>query len=295
MKCLLFDKGYPHPKNLNAFKLGCKLLGYTVEHSHDYSLLQKDYDLIWINAEYITPDKIPNAKRIMYGPQNFVFPEGKWITEKFNDPRCFYNCLSDWVDKLYSEFGELSCEKKARPFGVDIYKFSEKPLIIDSQYRYDCFIYFKSRHSWCLHYATNICDKLNLRYVVLKYGSYNEEQYMNILRNSKFGIWIGSHESQGFAVQEALATNTPLLVWNAKSMFDEYSNDNQSYANYIGKKELKATSVTTWSDDCGIVFYEKEELEENLVKMCEIYRTFNPRKLIVNELEPSKCILRMLA
>ena len=54
--------------------------------------------------------------------------------------------------------------------------------------------------------------------------------FFNYLQNSKYGIWLDAHESQGFALQEALSCNVPLLVWNISSMNQEY---NSTYNNKI--------------------------------------------------------------
>ena len=43
---------------------------------------------------------------------------------------------------------------------------------------------------------------------------------MAALKQARFCIWIGRHESQGFAFQECLASNVPILVWDVQSMKD---------------------------------------------------------------------------
>jgi hypothetical protein len=129
---------------------------------------------------------------------------------------------------------------------------------------------------------------------VLQYGSYNEEEYKSILKNSRFGIWIGSHESQGFALQEALSTNTPLLVWDVSSMFDEIYNGSMEYMRYQGSKKLLATSCTTWDNTCGIRFTRSEDAEQSLDTMLANWNTFQPRKLIFDTLHPITCLQRMM-
>ncbi len=56
--------------------------------------------------------------------------------------------------------------------------------------------------------------KINL----IEYGTYTEETYKYVLRRSFFGVWIGTTESQGIALQEALAANVPLIVLNSRNM-----------------------------------------------------------------------------
>ena len=72
----------------------------------------------------------------------------------------------------------------------------------------------------------SLLEEKNLNYTWIVYGSYSEDDYIRIVQKSKFGIWIGSHESQGFALEEALSMNCPLLVLDAQSMHEEFDAKN---------------------------------------------------------------------
>ena len=291
MKILIYPPNVHH-KNIHGIRKACSTLGYTCVESHDSSELVKEWDFVWIPNKYILPGDIPNAKRIMYGPHNFVFPCNPWFNQGVFDERCFYNCLSDWNIQVYKEFGTMGLPLIAFPFGVDTESFPKKSVL--ETYKYDCFLYFKHRNHNHLQKMLALCSKKGLNTKVLQYGSYKEEEYKDILRNSRFGIWIGSHESQGFALQEALSTNTPLLVWNVTSMFDEMNGNSVNYSGYIGSKQLLATSCTTWDDTCGIQFTKEEDAEGCLDKMIEGWKSFQPRDLIVTKLDPATCLKRML-
>ena len=65
-------------------------------------------------------------------------------------------------------------------------------------------------------------DKQNENYKVVKYWHYKEEDYQHELNRSKFVIWLGCHESQGFALQSALAKNIPILCWSVKYLKQEW-------------------------------------------------------------------------
>ena len=79
----------------------------------------------------------------------------------------------------------------------------------------------------------------NESYRIFKYGSYKEEDYINYLQTCKYGIWIGTHESQGFGLQEVLSCDVPLLVWSVTNM-------NQQ-ENWRGAPDVKATTIGYWS------------------------------------------------
>ena len=67
------------------------------------------------------------------------------------------------------------------------------------------------------------------------------------IANSKYGIILDAHESQGFAIEEALSCNVPLLVWNVSSMSQEEGGNYQ---------HIPATSIPYWDKRCGENFYQ---------------------------------------
>ena len=269
----------------------CKARNIHLTITKDIGEFKKEWDLVFIPTEYIPPSYFPNSKCIMYGPQNFVFADGVWKRgQAFFPPHCFYTLLSDWVIDVQNEFGGLSMTPKSIPFAVDTEVFQPKEL----PKQYDCFVYFKNRHSSELETVLKELEKKGLSYKVITYGSYKEEEYIQTLHTSKFGIWLGRHESQGFALEEALSCNVPLLVWDCTSMFQEYSNDSPFYKEYKGRYALKATAIPYWDSTCGITFTKEEDLSFSLQTMLENYKIFHPREYIVKTLSPDACIERLL-
>lgn len=291
MRILLVNT-YIHPKNRH----GMTCMAYSIEAelviSNDIQLFSEPWDLVVIPSEYIQASYFPNAKRIVYGPQNFILPKREWFLNPSHfDSRCVYNSLSPWVKTLYEEvkeFGTFPMPFRCLPFAVDTEKFCPLPV----EKTNDCFVYFKHREQSLLAPVLAELKARNLSYQVLRYGSYTEDQYLDVLRRSRFGIWIGSHESQGFAVQEALSCNVPLLVLNATSMFDEYSDENtQNYTNEKGKYAMRATSVPYWDSRCGIIV---TDFSSDLTRMNASWTSFAPRDYILETLSPQVCIKRFL-
>ena len=89
---------------------------------------------------------------------------------------------------------------------------------------------------------------------------------------------MGRHESQGFAIEEAMSCNVPLLVWDSVYMSQE-----QGY-NY---PNIPCTSIPYWDSRCGETFYKKEDLE----KTFDIFITklYQPREYIMEQLSLEKC------
>ena len=120
-----------------------------------------------------------------------------------------------------------------------------------------------------------------INYKVFNYNiGYNEKEYLEYLQNSKFGIWIGRHESQGFALEEALSCNVPLLVWNIKSINQEYG---QNYP------DIPATSIPYWDDQCGEYFYDMSDFEEKCCLFFSKLETYKPREYVLENLSMSVC------
>ena len=103
---------------------------------------------------------------------------------------------------------------------------------------------------------------------------------MDHLKKSKFGIWLGRHESQGFALEETLACDVPLLVWDVTSMNQE---DGSNWPEY------KATSIPYWDENCGKVFYQSSELHESMDEFILNLPNYKPREYICNHLSAEVC------
>ena len=119
---------------------------------------------------------------------------------------------------------------------------------------------------------------------VFSYQSrYSEAEYLEYLQNSKFGVWVGAHESQGFALQEALSCDVLLLVWNIRTMSDEYGSNYHPY---------EATTIPYWSPSCGEYFYDAKELRTTFQRFINRLEYYMPRNFVVENLAIDKCASR---
>jgi hypothetical protein len=283
-----------HHKNDESIQRMCKVLSINFESTEDVNRLkQDDYDYLWLPIKFVSPDEIPKKVFILYNPNFFVFPDNSWIDGKQNKDWCkrsICTTLSEWVTNVYAEFVKESVIPiKAIPFGVNETILCDR--IIPAVY--DCIIYFKNRHPSLLENVISTVSNKGLNYRVFSYGSYSNDDFLYSLRQSKFCIWIGSHESQGFAFQECMMTNTPMLVLDATSMFDEYNGHNMVYSNFLGQKQLKATSATCWTDECG----EKctlENFSEKLELIQSRLHLYTPRKVIIEQRSDKVCMERLI-
>jgi glycosyltransferase involved in cell wall biosynthesis len=143
------------------------------------------------------------------------------------------------------------------------------------------FLYYKSRSPEDLSFMLNFLEKLNIHVRVFSYTSkYNEEDYINYLHNSKFGIWLDAHESQGFALEEALSCNVPLFVWNITSLNQEYGSN---YPN------LPATSIPYWDNRCGESFTTISEIQDKFQIFMDNLTSYKPREYVLENLSMGVC------
>ena len=221
-----------------------------------------------------------------------MFPNEPWLSN-YNRPfeKSIYTCLSKYNKSIWEQFGTFCMPIVPLPFPVNVERFQPD----NSLKEFDCFVYFKSRDRKELQYIENYLQCNNLKYIVIYCGKYKEEDYISILKKSKFGIWLGAHESQGFALEEALSMNVPLCVYNIESLNDEINGDgNHSYLEYKDNYDLSATSVPYWDNRCGILFYELNDINHNVMRMMNIYTSFEPRNYILETLSPKACYERII-
>lgn len=223
---------------------------------------------------------LSTKKPVICGPHFNVFPDKKveLITNKKN---IIYIQPSEWTKKFWKEFEICNgLTIKSIPFGVDTNRF--KPNYEDeTSCKKNVFLYIKSRCPNHIYFMINFLNKKNINYKIFNYRSrYNEQEYLNYLKTCKYGVWVDAHESQGFALQEALSCNVPLLVWNIRYMSQECS------SNY---GDVEATSIPYWDERCGEFFYDWRELKSTYDRFINNLHNYKPREYILENLSRDKC------
>jgi hypothetical protein len=283
--------GHSHFKNEEAFIRGCLLFNIEYEKVNRVGDISGSPDLIWSISTWFDPSKFPESK-IMFGPQFFIFPNGEspLVTYSGDTSRCLYNCLSEWNLKIHQSFVPTpAIPYICLPFGIDTSHL--KP---DKSIKKDyALVYWKQRPSHDLEHVVNTLRSNNLEYKVIKYGSYDNNEFYRMLQECKLCIWIGCHESQGFAFQEVLAMDVPLLVYDVSSMKQEINNRGlNEYANY--NNDLLATSASYWDSRCGEKTTNPNDIDILLKKMLLNLELYKPRDYIEDTLSDLVCFSRLL-
>lgn len=263
----VFITGWYHSKNLNSLLASIKLLNWTRVSTIT------DANLVFSGSEYIDPTLYQNT-RFIFGPHFCILPYDK--LRRLANKNSIYIQPSMQVIVSWNVHFSVQRPLKLEPyaFGVDTDRFSPSDCVKDR-----IFIYYKRRDPRELQLLESMFFQLNIQYSLVKYGEYEEADYISLLDEALYGIWLGSHESQGFALEEALSMNVPLLVWSSTHMDQEYGCD----PSYMGITTPMITAPY-WDNRCGEVFYNQNELMSSFNKFRSKLLDYEPRKYIMENL-----------
>jgi hypothetical protein len=126
----------------------------------------------------------------------------------------------------------------------------------------------------------------NIEFKVFSYNQrYNEDEYLEYLRHAKYGVWVGIHESQGFALEEALSCDVPLFVWSVTSMNQEIG------PNY---NDIPAITIPYWDQRCGEYFHKSSEIESKFELFLSNLDSYKPRDYVVENLSFNLCESKLI-
>lgn len=261
-----YIEGWLHHKNDIAIHL-MKNNGLDIDFTYNYV----KYDCVISTNSF----KSYNHEGItIYGP-HIMFSEVE--DNKYFEKNQLFNVLSPWLKSLVEKIKpNLNCIDL--PFAVDIDRFRPKEKIGKPV------IYYKNVN---INRLYDVQNYLGNNFLIFDYSAkYQESSFLDAMSVAPYAIWIGTHESQGFAFQETLSCNTPIFVINVKSLREE---NNTVWANYKPELTLEATSASYFDDTCGMISYP-ETWKDDINKFINNISNYNPRNFIVNNLSPKACI-----
>ena len=270
-----------HHKNKRGLEMICDYLNYNLIYGSEKDI--PDADVIYCPGYPFDVRKYPN-KRFVFGPHLSIFPDNKLegihgLKEKNN---CVYIQPSPWARDVWINWKDMDAQKflpiESFPFPVEVDIFKPPDVSIE---RKNVFIMFKHRHPNELQFIEKYLKSKEISFRGFRYGSYKQEDYINYLQSCKYGIWVGRHESQGFALQEALSSDVPLLVWNVSNMRQQHG--------WHGCPDVYGTTIPFWNEQCGEYFYKEEEFGETYNKFLQNLDNYNPREFILETVSVQKC------
>jgi hypothetical protein len=278
---LLIINNFIHHKNREGLEAMLKYLNIDFDYGYEVDISDDKYKIIYSPANPVNIHKYPK-KFYIFGPHFCVLPtdNNKFDSINYNQNNLVYTLPCQWCVNIYKSYN-LKINLIPFPFPVNTDKFNEVQEINKTE----VLIYFKTRKPEDYYIIIESLKKKGVHnYVIFNYDNkYNENEFINHIHKSKYGIIVGRHESQGFAIQEMMSCNLPLLVWDV-------TNHNQEYG--INYPPYPATSIPYWDDRCGEVFYESNEFDDKFDLFLSKLDSYKPRDYVMENLSLEVCANR---
>lgn len=222
---------------------------------------------LWIHDDTDALLRVPKLKdvSVIVGPNLYV--NSREIPTGLDLSTTLYVQPSSWAMNLWTQQGFLT-PMSAWPVGIDTDAFAAS-----TSPKEHVLVYFKKRSLEELAYAEALLSERSIPYEVVRYGTYDEGTYQDLLAKSRYVLWIGCPESQGIALEEALASNVPVLVWDSSGTWGT---------------DTGATTAPYFDDQCGIVIDEKNQLANAITQMEGALESFSPRSYVLENLTLEK-------
>lgn len=272
---LILNHDYHH-KNKKGMEMICKYLNYKLVYGSIRDIQQAD--IIYCPRRPFNASKWPN-KYFIFGPHHSIFPEERLLRQINNANNSVYIQPSPWARDVWINKGaEKYLPIKSFPFPVEIDLFNSPKSNSDKT---NIFIMFKHRHPNEISYIEGYMRSKHIGFRTFIYNGYKQEDYLNYLQTCKYGIWVGRHESQGFALEEALSCNIPLLVWSVTNMRQQHG--------WSGCPDVPGTTIAFWDERCGEYFEKQEDFEKTYETFMKKIETYKPREFIENTVSVKQC------
>lgn len=240
---------------------------------------------LWIHDDIYAVkeiEKLPRNIKVILGPNLYVLPRHIPCTINFGN--AVYIHPSKWAADMWNFFNYRDTPLDFWPTGIDTDSFFFSNTVKKEQ----VLIYFKDRYKEELESCEKKLNEKNIPYTVITYGSYTENQYRNELQKSKYVIWIGRQESQGIALQEALAMNVTIIVWDVENFGHSASAQQTDYYTQAEKNYTPCTSIPYFDETCGVVIKSVQELDVTVDLLENNLEKFQPRNFIIKNLSLEK-------
>ena len=272
MKLFIYNKNFHH---MNRQALDEMINYLKIEEVNNID----EAEVVYSPSQPLNTEIYPH-KIYIFGPHFSVFPTptARSISNKYQNV-VYIQPSQPFVDTWIKEFGFTNAPVKVFPFPLNLGRYPVSNKIKDT-----VLLYYKHRDPSELEMMKSFLSLKGVKYELISYGSYSEPDFQEKLDRSLYVVWVGAHESQGFALQSAMAKDVPMLVWSTRLMSQEWGCP-QHYYNV--KSEI--TTVPYWDKTCGIKFHDFGELEESFEEFLDNLSSYSPRKFIEDNLTIEKC------
>lgn len=206
---------------------------------------------------------------------------------------CLYLIHSNWHQKVWDHLsGKNTVKTVIWPVGIEIDNY----LTIKASRKLNTrkvLVYFKGRTQNTYNSVLQTLASLGLEISVIICGNYNEDEYRKALLENSFCVWVGIPETQGIAMQEAMAAGMPIIVLDSKSPFEDSVGKSLKYYPQ-SVSSIESTSATYFDDSCGLRINNVSHLVEAIDEVLTNYNRFDPSDYIAKNLSLPKSAQRLI-
>ena len=258
---------------------GLDKLGYTYD-INNYNSIKKD-SLQWalvIGKSHVI-QQIPTDIKIIYGPGISSHPlDNDFWLKKPNIKHILIPC--EWFKRMYDRDLPVNIPTTVWPSGVETDLWIPTP---NKVFKNSILIYDKIRWNHeeyereLIRPIYSILNKVAINIHYIKYGSYKENHFKELLKQVDGMIFLCEHETQGFAYLQTLSCDVPILAWDRGGFWEDPS----LYPQKV--KFAPVTSVPYWNETCGEKFRTIDEFEPtfNIYWEKVLQQSYAPRKYIL--------------
>ena len=181
----------------------------------------------------------------------------------------FYLVNSEWTKSAYLKDNPL-LKNRIGIFasGVNINHWNINKAYANNK---RILFYYKSSDENLYQHCKKIGSKFGYQVDEIIYGKYTHEELKKKLKSADLVVYFTEWESQGIALVEIWATDTPTLVWNP------------GIWSYNGN-EYPCSSAPYLSIETGLFFKDKEEFTRIFKNKQIDIKNFSPKKWVKNNL-----------
>ena len=231
--------------------------------------------------EVIYLKKLGKIKNIIAGPNIAIQPSE--YGDLFAAPEIdVILTASQWMTDFYeNDMPELKGKIMSYPSGsnLDYWRY-------DKNHKREMILIYVKQHNINKNFKIKkylqYLKLLNFNYKIIYYGSYNQNQFRNLLHKSFLAIFFSMSESQGLALLHSWSADVPTLV---------FYNDIVKYKHYPDRKCETAPYLTK---ETGMYFLDFEDFKIKFKKMNDILNSLNPSKWVEENMTDEICANNLL-
>jgi hypothetical protein len=230
---------------------------------------------LWIHDDLVALRYAARSgAKAVVGPNLYVLPGD--VPADVDLRGALYVQPSAWVADLWRTAGFTRCDLAVWPVGIDLDEFRPRNA---STVRREALIYHKLRPEDELQRIIASLDAASLPHRLIRYGSYAERDYVAALEGAALVVWHGRHESQGIALEEAMAMDVPILVCDVTRLSQEAGSSFPSSLDAV-----PVTAAPYFDATCGVRTYDLDDVGALALRMLDERASFSPRAFVEENL-----------